>query len=84
MGRFKHLNLEYPIGKIIAQATITDCVNVDDAFAQKYYKKDPLVYKSLKSVETREPYGFKLENVEEIDPIEINGKLSLWDYDYEK
>lgn len=84
MERFKHLNLEYPIGKIIAQATITDCVYVDDEFAQKYYKKDPIIYKSLKTIETRERYGFKLENIEEINPIEVNGKLSLWDYDYEK
>ena len=84
MERFKHLNLEYPIGKIIAQATITDCVYVDEEFAQKMYKKDPIVYKSLKTIETRESYGFKLENIEEINPIEVNGKLSLWDYDYEK
>ena len=83
MERFKHLNLEYPIGKIIAKAIITDCVNVDEEFAQKYYKKDPIVYKSLKTIETRECYGFKLENIEEINPIEVNGKLSLWDYDYE-
>ena len=27
-------------------------------------------------------YGFKIEEVEEIKPIEINGKLSLWEYDY--
>lgn len=27
-------------------------------------------------------YGFKIEDVEEIEPIQINGKLSLWDYDY--
>ena len=83
MERFKHLNLEYPIGKIIAKATITDCVAVDAEFAQKYYKKDPLIYKSLKTIETRERYGFKLENVKEVSPVEVNGKLSLWDYDYE-
>ncbi len=80
--RFKYLNLEYPIGKIIAKAIITDCVVVDNDFAQKYYKKDPIVYKSLKTIDTRQRYGFKLENIEEINPIEVNGKLSLWDYDY--
>ena len=83
MERFKHLNLEYPIGKIIAKTIITECVAVDDEFAQKYYKKDPIVYKSLKTIDTRQRYGFKLENIEEINPIEVNGKLSLWDYDYE-
>jgi len=27
-------------------------------------------------------YGFKMENPELIEPISINGKLSLWDFDY--
>lgn len=27
-------------------------------------------------------YGFKIEDVEEIEHIKIIGKLSLWDYDY--
>ena len=83
MERFKYLNLEYSIGKIIARATITDCIYVDEDFAQKMYKKDQIVYESLKTIETRKRYGFKLENIEEINPIEVNGKLSLWDYDYE-
>lgn len=40
MDRFKHLNLEYPSGCIIAKANITDCIYVDEKFAQKMYKKD--------------------------------------------
>ena len=83
MERFKYLNLEYPVGKIIAKATITDCIYVDEEFAQKLYKKDPIVYKGLISKDDWDGYGFKLENVKEISPIEVNGKLSLWDYDYE-
>ncbi len=47
MERFKHLGLEYPIGKIIAKATITDCIYVDEEFAQQMYKKDSDVYKNL-------------------------------------
>lgn len=81
--RFKHLNLEYPIGQIIAKATITDCVSVDKEFREKMIKKDPIVYKGLSTKENWEGYGFKLENIKEIKPIKINGKLSLWDYDYE-
>lgn len=84
MERFKNLNLEYPLGQIIAKATITDCIHVDKEFAQKMYKKDPLVYKGLINKDDWDGYGFKLENVQKIDPIEINGKLSLWDYDYEE
>lgn len=84
MARFKYLNLEYPVGQIIAKATITDCIYVDEDFAQKMFKKDPKVYKGLLNNDGWNGYGFKLENVEEIKPIEVNGKLSLWDYDYKK
>lgn len=83
MERFKHLGLEYPVGQIIAKATITDCIYVDEEFAQKCIKKDPIVYKGLINKGDWDGYGFKLENVEKIYPIEANGKLSLWDYDYE-
>jgi hypothetical protein len=47
------------------------------------YKKDPIVYKGLINKGDWDGYRFKLENVEKINPIEANGKLSLWDYDYE-
>lgn len=84
--RFRYLNLEYPMGQIIAKATITDCVKVDDKLRDILSKKDPIVYKSVinKTSNDWDRYGFKLENVEKIIPIDINGKLSLWDYDYEK
>ena len=81
--RFEYLDLEYPTGMIIAKATITDCVLVDDDFRKEIIKKDPLVYKGISKKENWNGYGFKLENVKEIDTIKINGKLSLWDYDYE-
>ena len=83
MERFKHLNLEYPSGQIIAKAIITDCIAVNKEFRKEMIKKDPIVYKVLDTKENWNGYGFKLENVKEIESIEINGKLSLWDYDYE-
>ena len=85
MDRFKHLNLEYPVGQIIAKATITDCVKVDEDLRNILAKKDPVVYKEVinKTSNNWDGYGFKLENIEKISPIEVNGKLSLWDYDYE-
>ena len=82
MKRFEHLNLEYPSGCIIAKAIITDCVTVDNEFRNKMLNKDSLVYKGL-TKENWNGYGFKLENVKEVERIKINGKLSLWDYDYE-
>lgn len=80
--RFENLNLEYPQGCIIAKAQLTDCVKVDDDFVEKVYPKNPEVYKGIKNKNNWEGYGFKLENVVEIEPIYINGKLSLWEYDY--
>lgn len=85
MKRFEYLNLEYPIGQIIAKATITDCVYVDDNLKEILRKKDDRVYHGvIKENSTWDGYGFKLENVQEIEPILINGKLSLWDYDYKE
>lgn len=84
MEKFKNLNLEYPVGQIIAKATITDCIYVDEEFAQKLFKKDSVVYRGLIDKGDWDGYGLKLENVEKIKPIEVNGKLNLWDYDYEK
>ena len=82
MKRYEHLNLEYPIGCIIAKATITDCINVDEDTRKMLNEKNPLVYSSIIKHTEWVGYGFKLEKVEKIGPIPINGKLSLWDYNY--
>lgn len=83
MKRYEHLNLEYPTGCIIAKAKITDCLPVDDNLKDELRKKDPLVYYGvLNNKKEKQEYGFKLENVEKINNIPINGKLSFWDYDY--
>lgn len=82
MERFKYLNLEYPSGCIIAKATITDCVYVDDALKEELQKKDDKVYYGVINKDSNwDGYGFKLENIEKISPIEIKGKLSLWNYE---
>lgn len=82
MEKFKHLNLEYPTGCIIAKASITDCILVDDEMRKILKSKNPLVYSNIIKHTEWDGYGFKLENVKRIKPIYINGKLSLWDYDY--
>ena len=82
MERFKDLNLEYPSGCIIAKATITDCVYVEEQLKEKLKKKNDKVYYGIVNKDSNwEGYGFKLENIEKITPIEIKGKLSLWDYE---
>ena len=84
MERFEYLNLNYPKGCILAKAKLTDCVYADDKLKEELKLKDPIVYKGVLDKNSNwEGYGFKLEEVEKIEPIEINGKLSLWDYNEE-
>ena len=82
MKKFEHLNLDYPSGCIIAKAKITDCVFVDDNLRKELNKKNSLVYSSIIKHSEWVGYGFKLESVEKIEKIPVNGKLSLWDYAY--
>ncbi|MCM1370892.1 MAG: ASCH domain-containing protein [Clostridium sp.] len=80
MDRFKYLNLKYHSGQIIAQVDITDCVKVNDELRKKLKEINPIVYKGVLKSKDFDGYGFKLENIKKINPIYINGKLGLWDY----
>ncbi len=82
LERFKDYHLEYPTGCIIAKAKLTDSIYVDEKFVKEVVPKNPLVYKGLIEKNDWDGYGFKLEEVKKINPIYLNGKLSLWDYDY--
>ncbi len=84
MKKFEHLNLDYPTGCIIAVATLTDCILIDAEEREMLKEKNPLVYSGIIKHKEWKGYGFKLENVKKIENISVNGKLSLWDYDYGK
>ena len=80
MKRFEYLNLDYPTGKIIAKANITDCVEITDEMKEKLKNMDPIVYKgAIYHTGEKNEYGFKLDNVEKIDGPEVKGALSLWE-----
>lgn len=79
MKRFEYLNLEYPRGCIIAKATITNCLFVDDKMRKNLLEKDSNVYHNLHTKD--DIYGFKIEDVKEIKPVYIKGQLGLWNYD---
>ena len=79
MKRFEYLNLDYPQGKIIAKCNLTDCVLIDDKMKKTLKELDPIVYRGAIN-STKEEYGFKLENVKKIEPIEVKGKLGFWEY----
>ena len=78
--RFEKYNLEYPQGCIIAKVDMTDCVNVDEELREKLKNKNEIVYKGIQD-RAWNGYGFKLENVKKIKPIEAKGKLGFWNYD---
>lgn len=83
MEKYKHLNLNYPSGCIVAKANLVDCIEINDAARVMLNKKNSLVYSNIIRNTDWKGYGFKLENVSKVKEIKINGKLSLWDYDGE-
>lgn len=82
MKKFEKYNLDYPSGCIIAKVNLTDCIKIDDNVRKMLKEKNSLVYSSIIKHKEWNGYGFKLENVQKIEPISINDKLSLRDYDY--
>ena len=78
MERFKDYNIDINPGYIIGEATITDCILVDEEFYCELRSIDPVVYGRSNHTET---YAWKLENVVKYDnPIPCKGKLGLWNY----
>ena len=82
MEKYKHLNLTYPTGCIIAKATITDCVTIDDNARKMLSSKNSIIYSSIIEDSNWNGYGFRLEDVEKVNPIPASGKLSFWKFDY--
>ena len=78
MERFKDYNIDINPGYIIGEATITDCILVDEEFNCELRSIDPVVYDRSNHTET---YAWKLENVVKYEkPIPCKGKLGLWNY----
>lgn len=82
MKKFEKYNLDYPTGCMIGIASITDCIKVDDNFRNILKSENDLVYSNAIKNKEWNGYGFKLEKISKIEPIKVNGKLSLWEYDY--
>ena len=76
--RFKDYNLSYTMGAIIGEATLEDCILVDEKFNEELKRINPIVYGRSNHVET---YAWKLSNIKKYEkPIEIKGQLGLWNY----
>lgn len=78
LKRFKDYDININPGYIIGEATITDCILVDEEFNCELRNIDPVVYGRSNHTET---YAWKLENVVKYEkPIPYKGKLGLWNY----
>lgn len=82
MKKYEYLGLEYPKGCIIGKATITDCIKIDDNARKILKEKNSIIYSNIIDNKDWNGYGFKLENVEKLEHIEVCGKLSFWEFDY--
>ena len=80
--KFKHLNLEYPAGFIIAKVCLEDCIPVDNEFRKIFEQKNPVLYSHVINDKSWKGYAFKLTNVEKVNNIPAQGKLSFWNFDY--
>ena len=77
--RFKEYDLKYSSGAIIGEATLTDCILVNDDFNRKLLEINPIVYGTSKHTRN---YAWKFENVIKYEKtIPCRGKLGLWNYD---
>ena len=74
-------DLDYPLGCIIGKVDITDVIKVDDDFKKVLEKENSFIYNHVINDKSFDGYAFKLENLELLNPIYINGKLGLWNYD---
>ncbi len=71
---------DMPKGNIIAECNLTDCVLLDKKYIDNYNKLNKHKGYILKD-DCIGYYGWILSDIKKIKPIEINGKLSLWDYE---
>ncbi len=75
----KYLPDKLPQGKILGKVNIVDCIKCDEEFKNMCLEENKDVY--AKSV-FNEEYAWQIEGVEVFEnPIEINGKLGLWNYE---
>lgn len=79
IDKFDNYNLEYPSGCIIAEATLCDCVKVDDKFKKMLKGKNQDIY--CKIINTKNDYyAFVLNDIKKVTPINVKGQLSIWEY----
>lgn len=78
MKKFEYLKLEYPSSKIVAQVTITDCIELNDETNKKICSENPTIY----GAKNRTGFAWKLTNIKKIYSNDfVSGKQGFWNYD---
>lgn len=72
--KFKYLNLDYPQSRVIAEATLDDCIHIDETFDKKLSENQIYGTDNKTGI-----YAWKLSQVKLIDSDKyIKGQLGLW------
>ena len=76
--RLKGYLKDMPLGKIVGKVELTDCIKTTPEFFEERLKENKDIY--TKSI-FKEDYAWQVELKEKFDkPIEVKGKLGLWNY----
>ena len=71
--------LEHPYGRGI---NLSMTVSNIEKMYEILKEKNSIIYSNIIDNKDWNGYGFKLENVEKLENIEVCGKLSFWEFDY--
>ena len=75
----KYIPENMPTGKILGKAKLVDCIEMSPKFKQELLRENKDIYTDSTF---KENYGWQLEEIEMFEaPIEIKGKLGLWEYE---
>lgn len=81
LEKVKDRGIDFPKKKILCKVVLEDCIEIDDRFNKMICSLDNDVYGHKKRI----GYAWKLGKVTKVNIEEqINGQLSLWNYDFNK
>lgn len=76
LKKFEHLNLSFPVSRIVARVKILDCIELNEEVNKKINEENELVYGHNLD---RTGYAWKLELIEKInEEKEVKGKQGIW------
>ena len=75
----KYLPENLPLGKILGKVRLIDCIKMSPEFKEMLLKENTEIYTKSSF---QENYGWQVTDIEVFkEPIEVKGRLSLWEYD---